>query len=140
MYALREAKLSIHRTLKDMFEDTTIWGTTPFTVYGKDEMKDTTKNPALSNVRVFLLMNRMLIPVKYAPAVIIDARFRTTPFEMGSVPWGYCDFALHIFGRTNGESDDLAGAIMKNVTLISLRDFDVAAQTLVKTVELLPIQ
>jgi len=135
LFAIREARLSIWKTLKNFFEDDSIWSPA-FNVYGIGDMgKEST---SLTRPFVFLLDSRILFETKHLPLVIIDAEFAIKAFELGTNPWGLCRGELHVFGRTRGERDDLVGAIIKHVTEITLYDFDTEPPTVTGTAELVP--
>lgn len=127
MYAIRETRLSIWRTLSDFFEDELVWGSgEAYTIYGLSDMN--TAESSLSRPYIFLLDfgsdEMQKFGTKHLPVIVIETEFKTKAWELGSKPWGVCEFRLNVFGRYRGERDDLCGSIINNVEAITLRDFN----------------
>lgn len=130
MFGLRRAKLSAWYELKLFFESPTVWDGTPFTVYGREEMDDAVSS--LTRPFVFLLSSRVMFETRHLPVVVIETMFSLADFEMGNDK-GICQLELHVFGRSEAERDDIAGAIIANVNAIRIRDFTTGGYPVLST-------
>jgi len=131
----RKARLSIWRTLKDGFEDTTLMGSA-YNVYTEEDLR-----MGLVPVRpfIYLLDFGANFEMKHLPCIVIQAEVHKRGFELGTSDTWLCDLVLHVLGRNRGERDDLASAVKEEIDAIVIRDFDQGAAPVVQTMQLEPL-
>jgi hypothetical protein len=131
---IRETRLSLKRDISDIFTSGSILSTV-YNVYGEDTLRAGT---APTEPYVYILDADVRFEQKHLPVIVLVTSYSTKGFELGSDPQSFCVAEVYIMGRNRGERDDFAAAIIKNVKAIHIRNFDVAAQTLLATVPLEP--
>jgi len=130
VFAPRQIRKSVRKNLSDLFEDVTKW-LTPFNVYDDDDMKagTTPTRPA-----IYILDFGNLFETKHLPAVVVNPGFQHHPGELGN-RWSRCNLELSCFGRTLDEADDVAGAIMNNLTSWSIYSWTTGTSVLQGTTQ-----
>ena len=135
MLFVREARLSVWKTLKDRFESVSNWNPA-FNIYGIEDIK--TAESSLTRPYIFILDSYVVPTVKHLPVIVIDCDTGIDVIGLAEKA-SYCDVELNIIGRSRGERDDIAGDIMENVTAISIYDFDPTTPVLVETQNLIAV-
>jgi len=133
---IRETRLSLKRDIEDVFTSGSILSTA-YNVYGEDTLRAGTTP---TEPYVYILDADVEFEQKHLPVIALATDYSTEEFQLGSNAQGFCEAEVYVMGRNRGERDDFAAAIMKNINAIHIRDFDVAAQTLLATVPLIPIR
>jgi hypothetical protein len=127
--SVRKIKLSVLKQLTDLFGSGTLMDV-EYNVYGEADKTSTLERPY-----VFLLDFGVPFSIQHLPFVVIQTVVSVMPFQMGSDAF-FCDLALHVFGRSRAERDDISSAIMETIQHIQIVDFDKVALPVVGTVSI----
>ena len=139
MFAIREARLSLRKEISDLFSTAATFGDdgTAFNIYGEENLRDGAH--AVHRPFLFLLDSFVSFQAEHLPVIVLETEMDSTPLQLGTDPTLLVFANIHIFGRTRGERDDMAGAIWENIKSVEIRDFDVDAETVQFTSPLMPI-
>ena len=134
MFEIREARLSLKRDIQDIFTSGSIFSEV-YNIYGEDDLREGT---IPTHPYVFLLDSWIIFEANHLPVIVIETDYDMEEFQLGSEPFGYCRAYTYVFGKDRGQRDDFAGAIMRNVQEINIRDFDTDGYPIQNTCTLLP--
>lgn len=134
MFEIREARLSLKRDIQDIFTSGSIFSEV-YNIYGEDDLRDKT-TPTFPYV--YLMDSWVIFEANNLPVIVLETDYDMEEFQLGSNPMGYCKAYTYVFGKDRGERDDIAGAIMRNVNQVNVRDFDTAGYPIQDTQPLLP--
>lgn len=131
MQLLRKAKLSIRYLVADLFRNPRPDSgfSRAFNVYGEQEARqasDPRLNWSGTRPYIFLLDNQVRFTPVMRPAIVIRAGPTSKDFwEVGNQKLARkFTFAIHIFGRNRGESEDFADYISNHLVAIPIYDWD----------------
>jgi len=136
MFEIREARLSLKADIEDIFTSGSVLSEV-YNVYGEAQLRDTSFVP--TRPFVYLLDSGIMFESQHLPAIVLETEYRKASFELGNPAQGRCMPEIHVFGRNRGERDDLAGAIMNDLTVVHIRDFDTVGHPIQHTSPLVPI-
>ncbi len=133
MEFIREGRKSVAKTLEDHFINVANWNPA-FNIYDSEDMKSGKSD--LTRPFIFIIDSFIMFEMKHLPVIVIECDAEVSSIGL-SEKAAYFDLNLHIFGQSRGERDDLAGDIMKNITAISIYNFDPTVPVLVETQNLI---
>lgn len=133
MKFIREARLSVEKTLKDHFENVANWNPA-FNIYSVEDMDSISS--ALTRPFIFIIDSYIMFEMKHLPTIVIECNVGLDVIGL-SEKASNCDLQLNIFGRSRGERDDIAGDIIENITAIKIYDFDPTVPVLAETQNLI---
>ena len=133
MEFIREGRKSVAKTLEDHFINVANWNPA-FNIYGVEDMK--LEEDDLTRPFIFIIDSFIMFQMKHLPTIAIECDVEVGAIGL-SEKAAYFDLNLHVFGQSRGERDDLAGDIMKNITAISIYNFDPTVPVLVETQNLI---
>jgi len=132
---IREARLSLRSDISDIFTSGSVLSTA-YNVYDESYLRAGT-TPTFPFV--YLLDSWIIFETKHLPVIVLETDYDKEPFELGSQPIGTCYARIYIFADSRGKRDDMAGAIVQDLTAVHIRDFDVAGNTIQSTSPLMPV-
>jgi len=109
---LRVIRASIVDSVKSHFESppTAIGWSQPYNVYDIIDMANESFVP--TKPFVYIVSAHAEPTPSRIPMVVIDPRFQTDPYQLGSRAGANVDINLHCWGRTRAERDDFATMLM----------------------------
>ncbi|MGQ9458896.1 MAG: hypothetical protein ACUVS5_11525 [Anaerolineae bacterium] len=115
----RAMYLSIVRAIRGVLEDPNIWST-PFHVY----LEEDARNGVQPQVPyVYILTPYSAFSPPHLPVIVVSTEDRVKNTGLGEL--GLHTIAdVHIMGRSVGEAKDLAGAIMRHILNLPVRNYD----------------
>ena len=134
MFEIREARLSLKRDIQDIFTSGSIFSEV-YNIYDEDDLRTGT-TPTFPYV--YLMDSWVIFEANNLPVIVIETDYDMEEFQLGSEPFGYCRAYTYVFGKDRGQRDDVAAAIMRNVTEVHIRDFDTDGYPIQNTCSLLP--
>lgn len=114
----REIRLSARDRIKALFQaPDAASGLTAFNVYDERDFRNVNRGDFTPTFPYIYLLDSFLEPVAQRvdlqqPQVVIEVDlYESAPFELGNRSGRQIDFLFHVFGKSRGERDDLAGLI-----------------------------
>ncbi len=134
MFVFRHFEKSIFEQVARLFTVPTDGRLTAYHVYGERDFW----NDQLAPQFPYLYLLGVRVPPRETrlPMLILDAGIRSRSYyELGTRSGSWVTVSLHIFAKTRGERDDLAGYLYENLIGIPVYDFDAAPPILKYTAQ-----
>ncbi len=127
MFLFRNVERSIYDHIAGLFTAPT-GGLTPYTVYGERDFWNDSLAPQFPYV--YLLGVRVPPRETRLPLILLDAGLHSQSFyEVGTRAGTWVTVNLHIFAKTRGERDDLAGYLYQNLWAVPIGDYSTTPPT-----------
>ncbi len=136
MFEIREARLSLRSDISDIFTSGSVLSEV-FNVYDEDYLRAGT-TPVFPFI--YLLDSWIIFEPKHLPVIVLETDYDKDPFELGNEPIGTCMAMIFCFDDSRGGRDDLAGAILQDLTGVNIRDFDASGNPIQSSSPLMPIR
>ena len=116
----RIAYLSLRREIDDLMKSSSVWRV-PWNVYGETDLMGTTLSP--TRPYVYLVEAGIRFAARNLPVIALEFLSEPVAFQLGSMST-LCIANVHIFGENTAQRSDIASAIMENILVVKIRNYD----------------